>query len=94
MNLLQQFKNLFDPSNALGAFLISFIAGVASSFWAGRKYQIHIEKENSVDVESAGEIIQDVQKKKASNIKDMKNVKKNSITAGTVTGSIKQDVEE
>lgn len=94
MDLLQQFKNLFDPSTALGAFLISFIAGIASSFCAGRKYQIHIEKKNSVNVENAGEIMQDVHKKNTSNSKEMENVKKNSIKAGTVTGSIKQDIEE
>ncbi|MGN0395204.1 MAG: hypothetical protein ACI4EF_07565 [Coprococcus sp.] len=94
MNLLQQFKNLFDPSTALGAFLISFVAGIVSSFFVGRKYQIHREKKNSIDVHSAGEIIQDVHKKNNPDLKDVKTVKKNMIKAGTVTGSIKQDIEE
>ena len=39
MNLVQQFQNLFDPSTALGAFLISLLAGVVCSFLLGRKYQ-------------------------------------------------------
>ncbi len=32
MNLVQQFQNLLDPSTALGAFLISLLAGVVCSF--------------------------------------------------------------
>ena len=38
MDIVQQFQNLFDPSTALGAFLISFIAGIVSSFFVGRKF--------------------------------------------------------
>jgi hypothetical protein len=94
MELLRQFKNLLDPSNALGAFLISFFAGIASSFFAGRKYQMQIEKKNRIDVSSVGEIMQDVHKRGISDSKEIKNVKENSIKAGSVTGSIKQDVEE
>lgn len=64
MDIVQQFQNLFDPSTALGAFLISFIAGIASSFFVGRKYQKEIDKKNYVEVEKVGEIKQDVQKEK------------------------------
>lgn len=94
MDIVQQFQNLFDPSTALGAFLISFIAGIVSSFFVGRKYQKEIDKKNYVDVQKAGEIIQDVHKQKNLGSKDEKVKKNNKIKAGTVTGTIKQDVEE
>ena len=94
MDIVQQFQNLFDPSTALGAFLISFIAGIVSSFFVGRKYQKEIVKKNYVDVHTAGEIIQDVHKQKNLGSKDEKVKKNNKIKAGTVTGTIKQDVEE
>lgn len=35
MDLFNQFSILFDPSQALGAFLISFFAGIVSSFFIG-----------------------------------------------------------
>ena len=96
MNLAQQFQNLFDPSTALGAFLISFASGIVVSFlggfFGGFKYQKKINKENSVDVQKADGILQDVHKKDGSNNEKIK--KTNSIKAGTVTGTIKQDVEE
>ena len=82
MNLVQQFQNLFDPSTALGAFLISLLAGVVCSFLLGRKYQ------------KANSIIQDVRKTGKSDLADEKVKKSNSIKVGTVTGTIKQDVEE
>lgn len=98
MNLIQQFKNLFDPSTALGAFLISFFAGVLGSlvvgFFSGRKYQESIQKENNVDVIEAGDIIQDVHKINSKNMSGSKIVKKNTIRSGTVSGTIKQDVDE
>lgn len=94
MDIVQQFQNLFDPSTALGAFLISFIAGIASSFFVGRKYQKEIDKKNYVEVEKVGEIKQDVHKKKKSDNKEEKVKKSNTIKAGIVTGTIKQDVEE
>lgn len=59
MDIVQQFQNLFDPSTALGAFLISFIAGIVSSFFVGRKFQKEIDKKNYVEVHKVGEIIQD-----------------------------------
>ena len=62
MNLVQQFQNLFDPSTALGAFLISLLAGVVCSFLFGRKYQKEIDKKNSIEAEKVGSIIQDVRK--------------------------------
>lgn len=94
MDIVQQFQNLFDPSTALGAFLISFIAGIVSSFFVGRKYQKEIDKKNYVKVDKAGEIIQDVHKRENLGSKDEKVKKNNTIKAGTVTGTIKQDVEE
>lgn len=94
MDIVQQFQNLFDPSTALGAFLISFIAGIVSSFFVGRKFQKEIDKKNYVEVHKVGEIIQDVHKQKNFDSKDEKVKKNNMIKAGTVTGTIKQDVEE
>ncbi|MEO2616016.1 MULTISPECIES: hypothetical protein [Clostridia] len=94
MDIVQQFQNLFDPSTALGAFLISFIAGIVSSFFVGRKFQKEIDKKNYVEVHKVGEIIQDVHKQKNLDSKDEKVKKNNMIKAGTVTGTIKQDVEE
>ena len=84
MDIVQQFQNLFDPSTALGAFLISFIAGIVSSFFVGRKFQKEIDKKNYVEVH----------KEKNLDSKDEKVKKNNMIKAGTVTGTIKQDVEE
>lgn len=94
MDIVQQFQNLFDPSTALGAFLISFIAGIVSSFFVGRKFQKEIDKKNYVEVHKVGEIIQDVHKQKNLDSKDEKVKKNNMIKAGTVTGTNKQDVEE
>lgn len=94
MDIVQQFQNLFDPSTALGAFLISFIAGIVSFFFVGRKFQKEIDKKNYVEVHKVGEIIQDVHKQKNLDSKDEKVKKNNMIKAGTVTGTIKQDVEE
>ena len=94
MDIVQQFQNLFDPSTALGAFLIGFIAGIVSSFFVGRKFQKEIDKKNYVEVHKVGEIIQDVHKQKNLDSKDEKVKKNNMIKAGTVTGTIKQDVEE
>lgn len=94
MNLVQQFQNLIDPSTALGAFLISLLAGVVCSFLFGRKYQKEIDKKNSIEAEKVGSIIQDVRKTGKSDLADEKVKKSNSIKVGTVTGTIKQDVEE
>lgn len=94
MNLVQQFQNLLDPSTALGAFLISLIAGIVCSFLLGMKFQKEIDKKNSIEAEKAGSIIQDVRKTGKSDLADEKVKKSNSIKVGTVTGTIKQDVEE
>lgn len=93
-NLVQQFQNLFDPSTALGAFLISLLAGVVCSFLLGRKYQKEIDKKNIIEAKKANSIIQDVRKTGKSDLADEKVKKSNSIKVGTVTGTIKQDVEE
>lgn len=98
VNLVEQFQNLFDPSTALGAFLISLASGIVVSilggFFSGRSYQKKIDKENSIEVQKAGEILQDIRKESTPNVGDEKIKKTNSIKAGTVTGAIKQDVEE
>ena len=66
VNLVEQFQNLFDPSTALGAFLISLASGIVVSFlggfFSGRSYQKKIDKENSIEVQKAGEILQDIRK--------------------------------
>ena len=96
VNLVEQFQNLFDPSTALGAFLISLASGIVVSFlggfFSGRSQKI--DKENSIEVQKAGEILQDIRKESTPNVGDEKIKKTNSIKAGTVTGAIKQDVEE
>ena len=93
-NLVQQFQNLFDPSTALGTFLISLLAGVVCSFLLGRKYQKEIDKKNIIEAKKANSIIQDVRKTGKSDLADEKVKKSNSIKVGTITGTIKQDVEE
>lgn len=94
MNLVQQFQNLFDPSTALGAFLISLLAGVVCSFLIGRKYIKKIDKKNIIEAKKANSIIQDVRKTGKSDLSDEKVKKSNNIKAEIVTGTIKQDVEE
>lgn len=94
MNLAQQFQNLIDPSTAFGAFFISLLAGVVCSFLLGRKYQKEIDKKNIIEAKKANSIIQDVRKTGKSDLADEKVNKSNSIKVGTVTGTIKQDVEE
>lgn len=94
MNLVQQFQNLLDPSTALGAFLISLIAGIVCSFLLGMKFQKEIDKKNSIEAEKVGSILQDIHKKSASDSESEKVKKSNSIKVGTVTGTIKQDVKE
>lgn len=94
MNLVQQFQNLVDPSTTLGAFLISLIASIVVSFLFGMKFQRKIDKKNNIEVEKVDSIHQDIHKKSASDSESEKVRKSNSIKAGIVTGTIKQDVEE
>ena len=49
---------------------------------------------NIIEVKKANSIIQDVRKTGKSDLADEKVKKSNSIKVGTVTGTIKQDVEE
>ena len=79
MNLVQQFQNLFDPSTALGAFLISLLAGVVCSFLLGRKYQKEIDKKNIIEAKKANSIIQDVRKTGKSDLANEKVKKSNSV---------------
>ena len=66
MDLLKKFSILFDPSQALGAFLISFFAGIVSSFFIGMftekkisKRKISIKKNKQNINGNSGIIIQD-----------------------------------
>jgi len=47
--MVEQFKALFDPGTALGAFLISLLASAILSFFAGKKYgqNINLKQKNS-----------------------------------------------
>lgn len=96
MNILQQFQNIVDPSTTLGAFLISLVAGVIGSlivgFFSGRRYEASIHKKNMIKAEGAGAISQDV--RKAHEAKNIEISKSNTISVGSVTGEIRQDVEE
>jgi len=38
MNIIDQFTILFDPSTALGAFLISIAASLVVGFWGGKTF--------------------------------------------------------
>jgi len=38
MSIIDQFTILFDPSSALGAFLISIAASLVVGFWGGKIY--------------------------------------------------------
>lgn len=46
--LVNQFSNLLDPGTALGAFLISCLAGGTCSFFAGAKWKEHTMKKNKI----------------------------------------------
>ena len=74
--------------------MILLLAGVVCSFLLGRKYQKEIDKKNIIEAKKANSIIQDVRKTGKSDLADEKVKKSNSIKVGTVTGTIKQDVEE
>jgi ABC-type antimicrobial peptide transport system permease subunit len=55
-NIGQQFKNLIDPSTALGAFLISIFASFVGGFFTSNKMKKkNIQKARDVD----GDMIQD-----------------------------------
>lgn len=57
MNIIKQFEILFDPSKALGAFLISVLSGVVVSFITGKE----VGKRNVIKSKNnAGTINQDV----------------------------------
>lgn len=62
--LIKQFENLFDPGTALGAFLISLLAGMVGSFFGGYKVGKFVKKRNVIDVSASieGDITQDVHK--------------------------------
>ena len=63
-------------------------------FLYDEKYQKEIDKKNIIEAKKANSIIQDVRKTGKSDLADEKVKKSNSIKVGTVTGTIKQDVEE
>ncbi len=94
--ILEQFKNLFDPSTALGAFLISFAAGILCSFIGGWKACQHRYNKNKIEANDVrGNIVQhstarDSDSSKVSSIEKGKN----SIKVHNAQGDIKQDVRE
>ena len=95
--LIEQFKNLFDPSTALGAFLISFVAGIAASFFGGYKLGKYVKKNNCIDISDSveGNITQDVHRELSDTEKiSSKEVKTNRIHAKKVKGDITQDSEK
>lgn len=95
--LIEQFKNLFDPSTALGAFLISFAAGIAGSFFGGYKLGKYVKKNNCIDISDSveGDITQDVHRESGDNKNtSSKEVKTNNIHAKNVKGNITQDSEK
>lgn len=92
--LYEQFKNLFDPGTALGAFLISFIAGIATSFIGGVKCgKLMSIKKNSIDITETveGDVSQDVHYQEDTENIIKKERKSNSIHVGNVKGNINQD---
>lgn len=99
INLCDQFKNLFDPGNALGAFLISFVAGIATSFFGGRKYEKWVSKKDNI-IESdkiEGDVSQDVHYKNM--VGQGKSIfsnetKINSIKTKEIKGNISQDCDK
>lgn len=103
MLIMEQFRNLVNPSTTLGAFLISVAAGIVASaiigFFAGRHYQKKIDKKNSIEVNTVmGSITQDKRKNSSGsdplNKSDILIRKENSIKAGNVFGDMNQDVGE
>ena len=92
--LYEQFSVLFDPSKALGAFLISLIPGLICTFIGGRRYERY--KSNKIRAERVqGNIRQNVKlSTDGENSKEAKNGKeKNTVTVQTIKGDIWQDVE-
>ena len=87
MNLVQQFQNLLDPSTALGAFLISLIAGIVCSFLLGMKFQKEIDKKNSIEAEKVGSILQDIHKKSASD-SERSRLDRNSVSVNRNARSV------
>lgn len=86
-----QFSNLLDPGTALGAFLISCLAGWTCSFIAGAKWKEHTMKKNKIK----GSIHQDmhIQKQGDSSV-IRKTAKKNEINVKKVDGDVWQDSEK
>lgn len=97
MDIIDQFKNLFDPGTALGAFLISLLSGIAVSFFGGYKFGKKVKKKNTIDIggEADGDIFQDVHKPIHGNTKELiQETKTNRIHAKSVEGTISQDCEK
>lgn len=91
-----QFSNLLDPGTALGAFLISCLAGWTCSFIAGAKWKEHTIKKNKITSdEIKGSIHQDmhIQTQGDSSV-IRKTAKKNEINVKKVDGDVWQDSEK
>ena len=91
-----QFSNLFDPGTALGAFLISCLAGGTCSFIAGAKRKEYTMKKNKITSdEIKGSIQQDVHTQKQGDSSAVQKIsKKNAINIKKVDGDVWQDSEK
>lgn len=95
-SLAEQFENLIDPSTALGAFLISLVAGLVCSFitgWQACKYK---NRKNDIEANDVGgSINQDINSDQSNNYDKASFEKtKNSIKVRNVQGDINQDVRK
>lgn len=91
-----QFSNLLDPGTALGAFLISCLAGWTCSFIAGAKWKEHTMKKNKITSdEIKGSIHQDMHTQTQGDSGVIrKTSKKNEINVKKVDGDVWQDSEK
>lgn len=91
-----QFSNLLDPGTALGAFLISCLAGCTCSFIGGAKWKEYTVKKNLITSdEIKGSINQDVHTQKQGDSSAIQKIsKKNTINVKKVEGDVWQDSEK
>lgn len=100
MEILQwlgsQFSNLLDPGTALGAFLISCLAGCTCSFIGGAKWKEHTMKKNKIiSDEITGSIHQDMHTETQGDSSIVRKIsKKNEINVKKVDGNIWKDSEK
>lgn len=94
--LVGQFQNLLDPGTALGAFLISCLAGWTCSFIAGAKWKEHTMKKNKITSgEIKGSIHQDMHTQTQGDSSVIRKTSKmNEINVKKVDGDVWQDSEK